>query len=497
MKDECDVRSYGHFINGIAEGESGRMMDRVSSAHGKVVARFSAGDSGDVDRAVHAALACHENGAWRSMPGADKARILNAWADLVERDAGRLAKIEAEEASKVIQLATFEMHLVASMIRFASSLAWKETGEVHTQLGADALAFVAREPVGVVGMITPWNYPLVSLFHKLPYALAAGCTALIKPSAFTAGSTLEVARLAKTAGLPDGAINVVTGSGRSVGEALIAHPSVAMVSFTGSTAVGKTIAERCGATLKKYTLELGGKGANVVFADADIDAALDGVLLGFTLNQGEECMAGSRLIIHRSIAGQFVERLAERAARLKVGLPLDPTADLSALIHAQHLQSVEGYVARAVVAGGTLVLGGERLGGAPYSEGAFMGPTIVTNVTPDMELFQEEVFGPVLAVTAFDEVDEAADLVNGVRYGLANGVWSKDIDLALTTAQRIVSGTVFVNTYMEGAWQLPIGGRKESGVGRENGMRALDTFSEEKQTFVKMGPRTPTLPHTL
>lgn len=490
-------RVYGHFIDGVLSDPAHDLIDRHSPVNGSLLARFSAGTSEDVDEAVTAAVRAFHREDWANLTGAARAKLLNKFADLIADHAEHLVRLEAEEASKAMKMSAHELTMVVEMTRFAASLALTAKGEAHTQLGPDALGLVTKEPCGVVGLIVPWNFPLVCLFQKLPYALAAGCTVVIKPSELTSSTTLEIARLGAKAGIPAGVINVVTGKGSVVGEALTGHPDVSMISFTGSTAVGRRIGAKCGESIKRVALELGGKGANIVFADADLDAALDGILFGFVFNQGEVCAAGARLIIEDSIADEFVSKLAERAKRVNVGNPTDEQADMSALIHEEHMNKVLAYVAEGEKEGAVLICGGQRLRGQEYDDGYFVAPTILTEVTMEMRVFQEEIFGPVLCVTRFKSQEEAILLANLTEYGLANGVWSKDIDRILLTARRLRSGTVFANTYLEAAVQLPQGGVKQSGFGRENGLDALHEYMETKQTYVKLGTRRPILAHTI
>lgn len=492
------TRTYDHWIDGREYAPSGRQhIERHSPAHGGLLARFAEGSAQDVDIAVERAKALHVSRAWSSLPGSERAKLLSRLADLIERDAERLAEIEAEEVGKPIIYARGEVSWAAELTRFAASLAWQIKGEAFTHLGDDRLGLVTREARGVVGLIVPWNFPLVCLFQKLPYALAAGCPVVIKPSELTSGSALEVARLAAEAGFPAGLINIVTGRGEVVGERLTRHPDVSMISFTGSTRVGKQIAASAAGDLTRVALELGGKAANVVFADADLEAALDGVLFGVILNQGEECVAGTRLLIEESVADEFVARLVERASRVVVGLPLDDQTQIGALIHEQHLHSVLGYIEVGRQEGARLLCGGERLTQGSLGKGYFVGPTIFTEVRPEHRIFREEIFGPVLTVTRFKTVDEAIELANDTLYGLGNGLWTKDLDKALAVSQKLQSGTVYVNTYLESAPQLPFGGFKQSGYGRENGIDGLHEFLEVKATFIKTGPRTPVLPNTL
>ncbi len=492
------TRIYQHWIDGAEQAPAnGQYIARRSPAHGGLLAEFAAGNEQDVDRAVQVAHGLHTAGSWSGLPASERAKLLNKWAELIERDAERLARIEAEEVGKPIVYARGEVLWAAELTRFAASLAWQIPGEAHSHVGENRLGLVTREARGVVGLIVPWNFPLVCLFQKLPYAIAAGCPVVIKPSELTSGTALEVARLAAEAGLPDGLINVVTGTGPVVGERLTRHPRVSMVSFTGSTRVGKQIAASAAQDLTRVALELGGKAANLVFADADLEAALDGVLFGVILNQGEECVAGTRLLIEESVADEFVARLVERAKKVVVGLPLDAKAQIGALIHEEHLASVLNYIRIGQEEGATLVYGGKRLSDGELANGYFVGPTIFCNVKPEQRIFREEIFAPVLAVTTFKTVDEAVVLANDTDYGLGNGVWSKDLDKALGVARRLQSGTVFVNTYLETSVQMPFGGYKQSGYGRENGVDGLLEFMEVKSTFIRMGERTPVLPNTL
>lgn len=490
------VRSYDHYIDGSPKKSLGEgVIARHSPAHGAHLADYSAGDQRDVDVAVAAARSAFF-GKWCDSTGEERAAVLNRFADMIEANVEKLAAIEAEEVGKPVRFARFEMMACANLTRYAAALAWQITGQAFTHLGPDKIGLVTREPYGVVGLITPWNFPLLTLFQKLPYALAAGCTVVLKPSELTSGTALEVAALATEAGLPPGVFNVVTGSGDAVGRAIVTHRDVDMISFTGSTRVGKEIIRDAAGTVKRVALELGGKAANIVFADADIDAALDGVLLGFTFNQGQTCVAGARLLIEAAIAPAFLEQLAARSARLRIGLPLNDETDFASLIHQAHLEGLMQHVKIAQDDGATLVAGGKRLDGE-FGNGFYMTPTILADVRPEMRLFREEVFGPVLSVTTFNTTDEAVSLANDTEYGLANGVWTKDIDKALTVSRRLRSGTVFVNTYLEGAPQMPLGGFKQSGLGRENGLEGLYEYTEVKSTVIKTGARVPALGHTI
>lgn len=489
------MRRYQHWIDGEpTRGRSSDAFIRTSPAHGGELAAFAKGDANDVDRAAQAAALAQR--AWADLSGIERAGHLTALADLILKNRDRLADIEAEEAGKTIRDAKGEIAHSANLTRYAASLAWEIPGRAQSHHGPTALGLVTYEPRGVVGMITPWNFPMVTLFQKLPYALAAGCTVIIKPSELTAGTTLEMARLACDAGIPNGVINVVTGAGSVVGAAMIEHPLVDMISFTGSTRAGTEIGAACARLVKRAGLELGGKAANVVFADADIDDALDGALLGTILNAGQECVAGTRILVERKIAKDFTEALAERAKKLRVGMPLDPEADLASVIHEGHMHSVLGHIELARREGAKVAVGGGRKSDGAFEKGFFIHPTVLCDVAPSMTYFKEEVFGPVASVTAFDTVEDAVALANDTTYGLGNGLWTKELDKALQVSKQLKSGTVWVNTYLDGAPQMPFGGYKRSGLGRENGIEGLTEFMDVKSTFIRLGKRTKALAHT-
>jgi len=359
-------------------------------------------------------------------------------------------------------------------------------GESYASLGSDRLGFVLREPIGVVTIITPWNFPLLIVSQKLPFALAAGCTCVVKPSEMTSASTLHLAKLLDDSGLPKGACNVVTGYGPEVGAPLTTDPRVDMISFTGSTAVGRAAMAAASKTLKKVSMELGGKNPQIVFADADMDAALDACVFGAYFNAGECCNAGSRILLQRSIADPHLVRQLSELAEEIVGDPLDPGTKVGAIISADHLAKIEGHVAAAKTAGAHVRIGGARLA----SDGLFMAPTIVDRVQPSMAIASDEVFGPVVTALTFGTLDEAIELANSTSYGLSAGVWSKDVDTAIGVGRGVRAGTVWVNTFMDGTPELPFGGYGQSGLGRELGRNAVADYTEEKTFHVHSGPRT-------
>ncbi|AGT08892.1 aldehyde dehydrogenase family protein [Paracoccus aminophilus] len=316
------------------------------------------------------------------------------------------------------------------------------------------------------------------------WRLAAGCSVVIKPSELTSGSTLALIRLAEEAGLPAGVVNVVTGEGKTVGEAMSAHPGIDMMSFTGSTAVGRQIASRAAERIRPVTLELGGKGANIVFADADLNAAVEGAVAGFTINKGEECCAGSRLLVEESIAEEFGRRVAERAARLRLGTGEDD--EVGPLISEPQMERVLGYIASGLAEGATLPCGGARVTEGALGKGNYVAPTVFAGGRPEMRIVAEEIFGPVTTILTFKDTAEAIRIANATGYGLANGVWTSDLDRAMAVIRQLRSGTTYVNTYLETLPQLPFGGVKESGLGRENGSEGLDEFLETRAAFIKL-----------
>ncbi|MGS0684492.1 aldehyde dehydrogenase family protein [Nakamurella sp. GG22] len=486
-----DIRSYGLFINGSEQPTGTTTVDRRSPATGKLVAQYTASTVEDARAAVDAARTAFDSGQWPHLSGQERSRVLNRLAGLMQRDAENLARIEAEETGKPLRLARIDVQGSIGLTEYAAALALTMHGDVHTNLGPGFTGLVTREPAGVVGMITPWNFPLLLLMQKLPFALAAGCTAVAKPAEVTSGTTLEIARLAAEAGLPAGVFNVVTGRGSIVGQHLAESKDVDVLSFTGSTSVGQRIIQASGVNTKRLSMELGGKAATIVFPDADLEAAIDGVLFGVFFNQGECCVSGARLLIHQDIAEDFLTALVNRARELSVGNPLDEGSDIGALIHAEHLETVLNYIKVGKENGAKVLVGGTRLDTPGLQDGYFVAPTILDDVTPQNPAFQEEIFGPVLTVTRFSTTDDAIRLANSVEFGLANTVWSKNIDTALTVGRALQSGTVWINTTIDGAPQLPGGGVKNSGYGREMGQVGFDEFTEVKTIQIRTGQREP------
>ncbi|MBC7677023.1 MAG: aldehyde dehydrogenase family protein, partial [Rhodoferax sp.] len=374
----------------------------------------------------------------------------------------------------------------ADLWRYAASLARTLHGDSHNTLGPDMLGVVLKEPIGVVSIITPWNFPFWILSQKLPFALAAGCTCVVKPSELTPSTTAMLGDLLGQAGLPAGVVNIVLGYGDPVGARMVSHADVDMITFTGSTGVGKAIAASAAGTLKKVALELGGKNPQVIFPDADLESAADAVTFGIYFNAGECCNSGSRIIVHEDIAEAFITRVVELSEQVAFGDPLNEATQVGAIISDAHLAKIDGYVQDAVAAGATVHLGGSDLQ-VPGLPGKYYQPTVISNVTPDMPIAREEVFGPVLAVLTFRTADEAIALANDSTFGLSAGVWSENIHTCLDFARRVQAGTIWTNTWMDGFPEMTFGGMKQSGSGREIGPYGLDEFLEVKTVAMRVG----------
>ena len=466
---------------------SSESYTRESPSHDTPVGEYPLGTAEDVDRAVGAARRAFDEGPWPRMRGAERAKCLTKVASLVRENSETLAVTEVLESGKPISQARGEMEGVAGLWEYAATLARHSYGDSYNNLGDDMLGFVFREPVGVVGMITPWNFPLLIASQKLPFALAVGCTSVIKPSELTPGTTLMLGRFLQEAGVPGGVVNIVTGYGQPVGARLASHPDVDMISFTGSTAVGKRIVEASAGNLKKVSLELGGKNPQIIFADADLEAALDAAVFGVYFNMGECCNSGSRLLLQRDIAEDFQKAIVERAATVPVGDPLDEATKVGAIINEAQQSKITRLIGSGQQQGANLALGGKPL---PSEKGRYIEATVFTDVKPEMDIAKEEIFGPVLSVLTFDTAEEAARLANSTLYGLSAGVWTKDIDTAFKLTKSIRAGTIWVNTFMDGYPELPFGGYRESGLGRELGRFAADEFSELKTVQLHLGERT-------
>ena len=469
------------------EASDGGRFERRSPGSDDIVSTYPQATSQDVDRAVSAARRAFDEGTWPLASGAERAAVLHRVSELIRRDADLLARTEVVESGKPITQARGEVDATAGLWEYAATLARHSYGDAHNGLGSNVLGLVVHEPVGVVAMITPWNFPVLIISQKLPIALAVGCTAVIKPSNLTSGTTVHLASLLHEAGLPDGVVNVVTGSGK-IGAALCQHPGVDMISFTGSTQVGRVIARDAGEALKRVELELGGKNPQIICADADLDQAITGAVYGALFNQGECCNAGSRLLVEASVADAVEERIAALSQQVVVGDPLDPSTQVGAIASDEQLATIERLVDEGRAAGADLLTGGQRVAS---TSGRFYAPTVFGSVAPELAIAREEIFGPVLSVLRFDTLDEAIGLANSTMYGLSAGIWTRDIDKALRAARTIRAGTIWVNAWLEGFPELPFGGFGASGIGRELGRQSIEAFTETKTIQIHSGWQAP------
>ena len=485
---DVKVREFSMHIDGKwVEGIETGTIERIAPSHGVTVSRYKSATKDDAHRAIAAARKAFDDGPWPRMTAAERSNILLKAADMISARAEELAYLDAIEAGKPITQVRGESAGSVDIWRYAAALARDLHGESYNTLGDGTLGVVLREAVGVVSIITPWNFPFLIVSQKLPFALAAGCTAVVKPSELTSGSTLVLGEILMEAGVPAGVVNILVGTGAEIGARMTSHPAVDMISFTGSTAVGRLTMANAAQTLKKVSLELGGKNPQIVFPDANLDEFIDAAVFGAYFNAGECCNAGSRLIVHREIASDVTARIASLSEKVKVGDPLDPTTQVGAIITPQHLTKIQGYVSGAAEGGATVAHGGSQI---DFGFGQYMAPTILSGVKPEMAVAREEVFGPVLSVLTFETIEDAIRIANSIDYGLSAGVWSRDFDTCLTIGRRVRAGTIWMNTFMDGAAELPFGGYRQSGLGRELGRHAVEDYTETKTLNMHIGQRT-------
>jgi acyl-CoA reductase-like NAD-dependent aldehyde dehydrogenase len=470
-------------INGEAvDAASGRTFNTVNPATEEVITQVAEAGPEDVDRAVAAARAAFESGPWPRMRAAERQRILWKLGDLILQHADEIARLETLDNGKpIFESRQVDVPMVASCFHYFAGWATKLYGDT-IPVNPAWFNYTLREPLGVIGAIIPWNFPMIMVGWKTAPALAAGNCVVLKPAAETPLSAIRIGQLALEAGLPPGVLNILPGPGRTAGMAMVRHRGVDKISFTGSTEVGKLIMRESADTVKKLTLELGGKSPNIVFADADLEAAVRGAAAGIFYGKGEVCAAGSRVLVERSVHDAFVEKLAERAKKLQPADPLDPKTRLGSLVSVKQMNTVLDYVKIGVSEGAKLVAGGER---QPVNgKGAFVQATVLDGVDNQMRVAQEEIFGPVLSVISFDGVDDAVRIANDVLYGLASGVWTQDIKKAHTVARRLRAGTVWVNMYNFYDPGMPFGGFKESGFGRDLGPDCLHDVTQVKSVWI-------------
>lgn len=478
---------YGLFVDGQWHPASdGRTSERTSPPTGDLASRYARGAAADVDAAVAAARRAFDETGWPTMPARERAAILRRAADLLTERADDIGRQISRELGKPIQLARGEVTLTAEVFECYAALTLDRRGESVSQHVPDALGLVMHEPVGVVAMITPWNFPLLLLSWKVAPALAAGCTMASKPASLTPGAALDLAGVLHDAGVPDGVYNVVTGGGDEVGAALVAHPGVDKIAFTE---VGQGVLAAAARTIKKVTPELGGKSPNSVFADADLDKAVRGAYWGIFLNSGQACRAGSRLLVQREIHDEFVERLVGLTATSELCDPMDEATRIGPVVDRAQFETVMRYIANGLDDGARLVAGGMRRGGDGFDDGFFVEPTVFDDVRPEHRIARDEIFGPVLSVTAFDTPADAVRLANDSPYGLAAAVWTTNVDRALRTVKALRAGTVCVNAYHDVGlpFVLPMGGYKASGIGRELGREGLREYFETKSVHLRLG----------
>jgi betaine-aldehyde dehydrogenase len=477
------VRTYQNFVNGKWESAaSGKTFAVYDPSKEEVIAQVAASEAADVDRAVKAARAAFDTGPWAQTTAQDRGRVLFKLTEKIRQNSAALAELECRNSGKPIVEAEYDIADVATCFEYYGGLANKVTGHVNP-VPANALSFAMKEPVGVAGQIIPWNYPLLMAAWKLAPAIAAGCTCVLKPAEQTPLTALEFANYFEEAGLPPGVVNIVSGFGETAGAALVAHPGVDKIAFTGSAAVGKTIVKSAADTLKRVTLELGGKSPNVFFADADWEAAVDGALFGVFINQGEVCSAGSRILVEKKIYSRFVEAMTEKAKRITLGPPLERETKMGPLVSREQYDRVSSYLDLGKKEAKTAIGGGRP---KQIGKGYYVEPTIFYDVDNNARISREEIFGPVASVIPFDGEPDAIKIANDTPYGLAGAVWTRDIYKAFRVVKSLRAGIIWVNhmqpTYVEAPW----GGYKQSGFGRELGPWGLEEYLETKQVFVNL-----------
>jgi aldehyde dehydrogenase (NAD+) len=474
-------------INGerVSASDKGT-FDVFDPSSGELLATVAKATKSDVDRAVSAARAAMDSKAWGGIVPAERGRIMNRIAATLRERAEELATLESRDNGKPLRQARTDVQVAARYFEFFAGIADKIMGNT-IPLGPGYLDFTVREPIGVSAQIVPWNYPIQIGARGVAPALAAGCAVVLKPSSEAPMTALRLGEIGLECGLPPGALNVIPGTGSEAGTALASHPDINQLTFTGSVDVGIAVAKMAADNVVPVVMELGGKSPNIVFADADLDLAAQGVSTAIFQNAGQTCSAGSRLLVERKAHDAFVEKLAARAAAMRIG-PGVSDPDMGPIISKRQLETVEQYVSIGTKEGASVAAGGARPSDASLGKGYYFQPTLLDRVTPDMRVAQEEIFGPVLAMIEFDDLEQAAQIANRSQYGLVSGIWTRDINKAMTLASRIKAGQVYINTYGAGGGvELPFGGYKKSGYGREKGLESLASYTQVKNVCVKFG----------
>jgi aldehyde dehydrogenase (NAD+) len=487
----ASMTSYKLLIGGEqVDAASGETFDSVNPTTGEAWAQHARAGTEDVDRAVRAARAAFASDAWRSLSPTRRGRLMMRLGDRIAERAEEIAQVEVRDNGKLYKEMLAQLRVIPDWLYYYGGLADKIEGRVIPLDKTSVLNYTLREPLGVVGIIVPWNSPVLLLLYAMGPALAAGNTIVVKPSEHASASILETLSLAADVGFPPGVFNVVTGMG-DVGAALVDHPGVAKIAFTGSETTGARIAAAAGSRLAPVTLELGGKSPNIVFADAALDAAEAGVLSGIYAAAGQSCVAGSRALFERPVYDELLERVSRRTSSIVLGDPMADATQMGPIANVPQLERVETMVASARDEGARVVAGGTRPELGDFPGGLFYTPTILADVTNDAGIAQNEVFGPVLSVLPFESEEEAVELANATRFGLAAGVWTRDVKRAHRVARQIRAGTVWVNTYRAITFNSPFGGYKESGFGRVNGAEAVDGFLQTKSVWIETSEEVP------
>ncbi|MEI3605029.1 aldehyde dehydrogenase family protein [Pseudogracilibacillus sp. SE30717A] len=470
------------FINGQwQESADGRTFETTNPATGEVLATIFEAGPKDVDLAVEAASKAFEEGSWTEMSASERSRIMHKLADLMERDFEVLAQLDTLDNGKPIsEMRSADLPNAIEQLRYFAGWTTKMTGQT-VPISPNSFNYTVHEPVGVVGQIIPWNFPIMMALWKIAPALATGCTIILKPAEQTPLSAVYLAKLVEEAGFPKGVVNIINGFGKVAGDALVKHPKVNKIAFTGSTPVGQSIMKEAANTMKRVTLELGGKSPNIILPDADLDKAIPGVFNGIMANQGEVCCAGSRVFVHESMYEMVVDRLVEFANNVKLGDGLDEETKMGPLVSERQQTIVTSYVKKGVEEGANLLCGGKEL-----DKGYYVTPAVFVDVEDDMTIAKEEIFGPVVVVMPYKTIDEVVERANNSQFGLGAGIWTENLKDAHTVSRKLKAGSVWVNTYNVTDPAVPFGGYKQSGFGREMGSYALENYTEVKNIWINL-----------